>query len=208
MNAGLMAVGCPCFLFGLAKQLLGESLVGNILVCVLSGCPTLVLCSFRETVRVQYNIVGDCLDDCIVSCLCSCCTLSQIYRQLKQVPPSKKPSVHPEWSSGLFDCLTDPPSILLVIGCICLAFGTLKKKMGQNKLGQCIFGLFCLNPVIIGCQNRGVLRARYNIRSGLLDSVVGDFWAWALFPCCALSQELRHVKKYPFLVHGVSNQAH
>ena len=194
-------------LFGLAKRLTGESIAGNAIACILSGCPTLMLCSFRENVRGRYNIEGNCLEDCALSCFCSFCALSQLYRQLEQVPLPQKPSVHPEWSSGLFDCLADIPSILLVIGCFCLAFGTLKRKMGQSKLGHCLFGLFCLNPIVFGCQNRGLLRARYGIRSGVLDNPVGDFVLWTLFPCCALSQELRHIKKYPFFVLCVQDQA-
>uniref|UniRef100_A0A7S0ME34 Uncharacterized protein n=3 Tax=Cryptomonas curvata TaxID=233186 RepID=A0A7S0ME34_9CRYP len=198
----LLAICCPCLLFGFAKQLAGESLSGNFLGCMLGGCPTIMLCALRENIRVQYNIEGNCIEDFGCSCLCSLCALTQIYRQLKRVPLSKKAIVHPEWSSGLFDCCVDIPAILLVSLCFCLAYGVVKKKTGHSKLGHCICGLMCLNPIVNGCQNRGFLRAKYGIQSGQMDNFVSDFLVWLVFPCCALSQELRHVKKFPILVNA------
>ena len=172
---------------------------------MLSGCPNLMLCSFRENLRAQYNIQGNCMQDCALSCLCSCCVVAQAYQQLKKVPLARTATVHPEWSSGLLDCLADPPSILLVLACFCLAFGTVKRKMGQSRVGHCAVGLICLNPTVYGCQNRGVLRARYGVRAGPLDNFVGDFLVWLLLPCCALAQELRHLKKNPYILRGVGS---
>ena len=159
-----------------------------------------MLCAFRENIRVQHNISRNCLEDFGCSCLCCLCVLTQIYRQVKSVPLTKRAVVHPEWSSGLFDCCADIPAMFLVTLCFCLAYSVVKKKTGHSKLAHCICGLMCLNPIIFGCQNRGYLRAKYGIQSGLMDNFVFDFLVWLIFPYCALSQELRHVKKNPILV--------
>ena len=56
----IATVGCfaPCILFGMAKQKVGESLIGNSVVFLLTLSPCFALCFFRENIRSQYAIVS------------------------------------------------------------------------------------------------------------------------------------------------------
>mmetsp|Transcript_20480 Transcript_20480/g.50314 ORF Transcript_20480/g.50314 Transcript_20480/m.50314 type:complete len:264 (+) Transcript_20480:91-882(+) len=195
------AVGCvaPCLLFGMAKQEVGESMMANLLamLCVMNPC--FLLCFFRENIRSQYAIKGSPYTDCALSCFCFPCTLCQLYHHLKNKPLMKQGPNNQhgssQWSSGLCSCADDVPLSLLVCAGFCCAFGILKRKMGQDPALNCCCGFLCGNPCVYGCANRGTLRAKYGIESHFLV----DCCVWTITPCCAMCQEVRHLKRFPYL---------
>lgn len=201
-NSCLLGMCLPCYLFGKTKGLAGESVAANSLAITVALFPTNMMCFFRENIRAQYHINGNCLEDFVCTLCCCPCVLCQMYRQLKDKPLVKHQSAISEtWSSGVCGCCEDISSCLLVSICCCVAFGVLRAKMGQNMWTNCSCGLCCFFPCLYGCQNRGMIRARYSIPG---RSVI-DCAIWTLLPFCALCQELRHVKKHPYS-HNIVNK--
>lgn len=112
---------------------------------------------------------------------------------------------------------------MLIVTCVpCVAFGILKRKMGQSCFWNAIFG-FCGLWFITGCLNRGAIRARYGISNFSMEckdpkmnvycqkalpacNSVLDFFIWLLLPQCALIQELRMVRRNPYVVRIVDKR--
>lgn len=204
----------PCILFGMSKQLMGEEPAANGIGFCLVGMPFAAACFFREQVRVHYNIGGHSLIDGFCSIFCLPCSLCQIYRQLKAKPVMRS-KLSSQFSSRLYEFYQDIPTTLIVCLAPCVAFGILRRKMGQDCFFNSACG-FCGLWFIAGCMNRGAIRARYGISNyhddrcdprilPFLNSLL-DFFIWLLVPCCALVQELRMVRRNPYIVRIVDKR--
>lgn len=207
MNSCCLGLFCPCLLYGMAKGLVGEDKWGNTAAFALAlPLPCTLVFFFRENLRVQYKLSTNIVLDFLLSAICCPCVLCQIYRQVKERPIVHSTTGSAEFSSGVFDCMDDPASCCLVAACPCLAFGIVRRKMGQSR--ECSAVLWCppfaVLPCVHGCVNRGVLRAKY----GMAQDAKVDAALWASVPCLALCQELRHLKKFPYAanVKGKNNQ--
>jgi len=215
MDPTSCAIGtvAPCVLFGMAKQLMGEEPAANGIGFCLVGIPFAAACFFREQIRVHYNIGGHALVDGLCSIFCLQCSLCQIYRQL-QAKPVMRSKLSSDFSSRLYECYQDIPTTLIVCVAPCVAFGILRRKMGQNCCLNSAFG-FCALYFVAGCLNRGAIRTRYGIsnfhdeRCGralpAINSLI-DFFIWLLVPWCALVQELRMVRRNPYVVRVVDKR--
>eukprot|EP00283_Hemiselmis_rufescens_P003309 CAMPEP_0173433338 /NCGR_PEP_ID=MMETSP1357-20121228/10820_1 /TAXON_ID=77926 /ORGANISM="Hemiselmis rufescens, Strain PCC563" /LENGTH=255 /DNA_ID=CAMNT_0014398033 /DNA_START=35 /DNA_END=802 /DNA_ORIENTATION=+ len=195
--ACLLGCAAPCVLYGMAKAEVEESIPQNAMALLMGGCPCFTLCFFRENIRTRYAIEGSVWTDFLFASVLFPCTICQLYTHLRKKPlaaPVKNPA-HQAWSSGLFNCHDDIPLCLLVcVGCCC-AYGILKRKMGQDQATNASFGFIVGVPCVYGCANRGALRAKYGIKSNL----VVDTAVWFAAPCCALCQEMRHIKRFPYV---------
>uniref|UniRef100_A0A7S4L7J2 Uncharacterized protein n=1 Tax=Guillardia theta TaxID=55529 RepID=A0A7S4L7J2_GUITH len=211
----LLGSVCPCVLFGLTKGQGDESCCFHscIAFCSLPWVP--FLCLFRESVRVRYGIRGSVFTDFFLSAFCPCCVLFQIYEHMRNNPFTDTSQLG-FFSSGVLQCRKDIPTCLLVSCCPCLGYGILRRKMGSScKIHSlCCFLFF---PCLHGACNRSYIRSRYGIKYSYLsvsccrtqwkaiqsetcNSCI-DLGCWLALPCCALAQELRHVRKNPFVIY-------
>lgn len=159
-------------------------------------------CRFRSSVRQQVTI-----SICAERGLQGFVAVAKIYRAVYSSVYVRAMSTAPSQLGredtrlfGEISCLVTDVYLVCSAGC-CVAFGVLRAKMGQNMWTNCSCGLCCFFPCLYGCQNRGMIRARYSIPG---RSVI-DCAIWTLLPFCALCQELRHVKKHPYS-HNIVNK--
>ena len=145
----------------MSKQLMGQDPAANALGFCLVGIPFAAACVFREQVRTQYGIGGHPIIDGVCAIFCLPCSLCQIHRQLKAKHVMHS-TLKGEFSSGLHEFYEDVPTTLIVCVAPCVAFGILRRKMGQDCIMNTLFG-FCAVWFIAGCMNRGAIRARYNL---------------------------------------------
>ncbi|XP_058732522.1 protein PLANT CADMIUM RESISTANCE 2-like [Vicia villosa] len=119
-------------------------------------------------------------------------------------PPPRKPLV--EWSTGLFDCCSDPEKCCKTFWCPCITFGQLAEISDQGSTSCCgngsVYMLFCCmcgHGGLYSCFYRSEIRQQYNLKGS--DCL--DFLIHCCCEACALSQEYRELENHGFnLVTG------
>ncbi|KAA8532531.1 hypothetical protein F0562_032653 [Nyssa sinensis] len=105
------------------------------------------------------------------------------------------------WSSGLFDCCSDPSSCLLTFFCPCITAGRITEIVSHGVTSCCCAGtiyyllrVFTYLECFFTCQYRERLRQQYS----LAEDPCHDLLVHAFCGSCALCQEYRELKHRGF----------
>ncbi|KAL6638203.1 hypothetical protein ACP70R_025775 [Stipagrostis hirtigluma subsp. patula] len=101
------------------------------------------------------------------------------------------------WSSGLFDCFSDPALCCLTCWCPCITFGRVAEIVDRGSSSCGTSGaLYALLLTLTGCQwiysctYRSKMRAQYNLPDSACADCCVHFWCEP----CALCQQYKELK--------------
>merc|ERR1712039_1121565 len=96
------------------------------------------------------------------------------------------------FNSGLFACLSDPGTCILSCFGWPLLVGKNAEKIGENGV---LWAVSSMTP----CVN-GFLRGQIRKKNGIEGRFLTDLLVHCCCPCCAISQESRHLKSVDYLM--------
>ncbi|XP_048441016.1 protein PLANT CADMIUM RESISTANCE 2-like isoform X1 [Pyrus x bretschneideri] len=101
------------------------------------------------------------------------------------------------WSTGLFDCFSDPKNCCVTLWCPCITFGQIAETVDKGSIPCCASGalyilIACVTafPCIYSCFYRSKMRQQYTLDG----SPCGDCLVHCFCEGCALCQEYRELK--------------
>ncbi|KAM1169993.1 hypothetical protein ACFX2I_020433 [Malus domestica] len=102
------------------------------------------------------------------------------------------------WSTGLFDCCSDPKNCCITLWCPCITFGKIAeivdKACGASGALYTLIAFVTAFPCIYSCVYRSKMRQQYSLE----ESPCGDCLVHCFCEGCALCQEYRELKSRGF----------
>ena len=112
---------------------------------------------------------------------------------------------HNVFSSGIFSCFDDFGLCCTALVCPCLSYQDIiyhaQPRLGDTCSKMCQWSCACFLPSFCGvvccCVVEAGTRSEFRRAYNMAPNVAEDFLCAWCCQCCALSQMMRHIKKYP-----------